>query len=80
MVGLPAALLRLASDDHLVRQLRGGSDGAFEVLFDRHHKAMLAFCRQMLGSIAEAEDVVQETFLAAYRGILRSSQPIAVRP
>jgi RNA polymerase sigma factor (sigma-70 family) len=80
MVRLPMALLRLAPDDHLVGQLRAGSDGAFEVLFDRHHKPLLAFCRQMLGSTAEAEDVVQETFLAAYRGIVRSSEPIAARP
>jgi RNA polymerase sigma factor (sigma-70 family) len=80
MVRLPVALLRLAPDDHLVGQLRAGSDGAFEILFDRHHKPLLAFCRQMLGSTAEAEDVVQETFLAAYRGIVRSSQPIAARP
>jgi RNA polymerase sigma factor (sigma-70 family) len=80
MVLLPATLLRLASDDCLVGQLRAGSDDAFEVLFDRHHKPLLAFCRHMLGSTAEAEDVVQDTFLAAHRGIVRSSQPIAVRP
>jgi RNA polymerase sigma factor (sigma-70 family) len=80
MVALPAALLRLASDDCLVGQLRAGSEGAFEVLFDRHHKSLLAFCRHMLGSTAEAEDVAQDTFMAAYRGIVRSSRPIAVRP
>src|SRR4051812_13773203 len=80
MVPLPATLLRLASDDRLVGHLRAGSEGAFEVLFDRHHKPLLAFCRHLLSSTAEAEDVVQDTFLAAYRGIVRSSQPIAVQP
>jgi hypothetical protein len=79
LVPLPAAFLRLASDDHLVGQLRAGSDGAFEALFDRHHKPLLAFCRQMLGSTAEAEEVVQDTFLAGYRGCTRSLAVAAYR-
>ena len=74
------AFLRLASDDRLVELLRGGSDTAFEVLFDRYHRKLLAFCRQMVGSTEEAEDVVQHTFLAAYRELPASGRPIAVRP
>lgn len=34
---LPAALLRLASDTHLIEQMRAGSQRAFEVISDRHH-------------------------------------------
>src|SRR4051812_44167497 len=79
-VRLPKAVLRLASDETLVGQLRAGSDAAFEVLFDRHHGHLLAFCRHMLGSRAEAEDVVQDTFLSAYRDIAGSSKPIVLRP
>ncbi len=77
---LPVPLLRLASDDRLVESVRAGSERAFEALFDRHHRPVLAFCRRMLGSSADAEDVVQHTFLAAYCDLVRSDKPIALRP
>jgi RNA polymerase sigma factor (sigma-70 family) len=75
-----ARLLRLASDDRLVTLLRQGSDPAFEVLFARHHRPLLAFCRHMLGSAEDAEDAVQHTFLAAYRDLLASEREIRLRP
>jgi RNA polymerase sigma factor (sigma-70 family) len=77
---MPAALLRLASDQRLVEQVRAGSERAFEALFDRHHRPVLAFCRHMLGSQEEAEDVVQLTFLAAYRDLAGTEPPAALRP
>ena len=49
-----AATLRLASDAHLVEQVQAGSERAFEALFDRYHRALLRFCRRMLGSLPEA--------------------------
>jgi len=72
--------LRLVPDQHLVEQVRAGSDRAFEALFDRHHRPVLAFCRQMLGSPEEAEDAVQLTFITAYRDLLASERPILLRP
>jgi RNA polymerase sigma factor (sigma-70 family) len=77
---VPARLLRLASDERLVDALRGGSEPAFEVMYTRHHRGVLSFCRHMLGSVEEAEDAVQHTFLAAYRDLLRSDKPIQLRP
>jgi RNA polymerase sigma factor (sigma-70 family) len=77
---VPARLLRLASDERLVEALRGGSQAAFEVMYTRHHRGVLSFCRHMLGSVEEAEDAVQHTFLAAYRDLLRSDKPIRLRP
>ncbi len=71
---------RLASDDRLVEQLRGGSEAAFEAIFERHHRGVLAFCRHMLGSAEEAEDAVQQTFLAAYCDLVGSDKPIQLRP
>jgi RNA polymerase sigma factor (sigma-70 family) len=79
-VRLPAGLLRLASDERLVEAVRSGSERAFEAVFDRHHRSLLSFCRRMLGSAEDAEDVVQHTFMAAYNGLLGSDRPIAVRP
>ena len=76
---LPQPLLALSSDERLVRELRAGSERAFEVLFDRYSRPLVAFCRQLVGP-AEAEDAVQHTFLAAYRGLVTSQKSIVVRP
>jgi RNA polymerase sigma factor (sigma-70 family) len=54
-------------------------DAAFEALYDRHHRNLLAFCRHMLGSREEAEDALQHTFLAAYRS-LPDGDDVRVKP
>jgi RNA polymerase sigma factor (sigma-70 family) len=74
------AVLRLASDQRLAEQVHAGSERAFEALFDRHHEPVLIFCGHMLGSREDAEDVVQLTFLAAYRELVRTEPPVALRP
>jgi len=53
--------------ERLVEQLREGNEIAFEVLFDRHRGALLSFCRHLLGTLEEAEDAVQQTFLSPHR-------------
>jgi RNA polymerase sigma factor (sigma-70 family) len=78
--GVPARLLRLASDERLVEGVRSGSEAAFEVLFDRYHRGVLGFCRHMLGSVEEAEDAVQHTFLSAYRELAGSRKQVVLRP
>jgi RNA polymerase sigma factor (sigma-70 family) len=72
-------VLRLASDDRLVALIRNGNRGAFEAAYDRHHRALLSFCRQMLGSREDAEDAVQHTFLAAHAAIERTSERTNLR-
>jgi RNA polymerase sigma factor (sigma-70 family) len=78
--GVPARLLRLASDERLVDHVRAGSEAAFEALFDRHHRGVLGFCRHMLGSVEEAEDAVQHTFLSAYRELVGTDKHVQLRP
>jgi RNA polymerase sigma factor (sigma-70 family) len=74
-------LLALAPDGRLVEQVRRGNEVAFEVVFERHGPAILAFCRHMLGSREEAEDAVQHTFAAAYRDLQRAGErEIALKP
>jgi RNA polymerase sigma-70 factor (ECF subfamily) len=44
-----------------------GDEPAFAALVERHRRALHVHCYRMLGSFEEAEDVVQETFLRAWR-------------
>jgi RNA polymerase sigma factor (sigma-70 family) len=73
-------LLRLQSDEKLVALIRDGHDRAFEVLFDRYGARLLAFCRHLLGSIQDAEDVLQEVFVAAHAAMLADEREIKARP
>ena len=72
-------LLGTLSDDRLVEHVRRGNDAAFEVLYDRHSRAILSFCRHMLGTQEEAEDAVQHTFVAGYSDLLASDRPIKLK-
>ena len=73
-------LLKLASDDRLVGRVRTGGEQAFAVLYERHHRGILSFCRHMLGSREEAEDAVQQTFANAYRALVTSDSEINLKP
>src|ERR1700726_1768373 len=73
-------LLRLQSDERLITMVRRGSPGAFEVLVSRYQGRLLAFCRHLLGSREDAEDVLQEVLTAAFNAILADERPINVRP
>ncbi len=72
-------MLRMASDARLVAWVREGRAAAFEALYDRHHRPILSFCHHMLGSLEEAEDAMQHTFLAAYNGLAGSEKPMHLR-
>ena len=73
-------LLRLQSDEKLVALIRRGHHGAFDALFQRYQSRLLAFCRHMLGSTEDAEDVLQEVFTAAFNAICADDRPINARP
>ncbi|HYI99380.1 MAG TPA: RNA polymerase sigma factor [Thermoleophilaceae bacterium] len=73
-------LLRLQSDERLIAMTRRGNQAAFEMLVQRYQARLLAFCRHMLGSKEDAEDVLQEVFAAAYNAMLADTRPINTRP
>src|SRR5690349_12060592 len=73
-------LLRLQSDERLVALIRRGNHGAFEALVSRYQSRLHAFCRHMLGSREDAEDVLQEVFAAAFNAMLADERDINVRP
>ncbi|HEV2813068.1 MAG TPA: sigma-70 family RNA polymerase sigma factor, partial [Solirubrobacteraceae bacterium] len=76
----PTPLLRLQSDERLIALVRRGNHAAFEALVARYQARLLAFCRHMLGSREDAEDVLQEVFAASFNAMLADSRPINVRP
>ena len=76
----PSALLRLQSDERLVALTRRGQHAAFEVLCARYQTRLLSFCRHMLASREDAEDVLQEVFAAAFNAVLADERDINVRP
>jgi RNA polymerase sigma factor (sigma-70 family) len=73
-------LLRLQGDEKLVTLTRRGQQAAFEALVQRYESRLLSFCRHMLGSREDAEDVLQEVFAAAYNAMLGDDRAINVRP
>jgi RNA polymerase sigma factor (sigma-70 family) len=73
-------LLRLQSDERLIALVRRGNHHAFEALVGRYQSRLLAFCRHMLASREDAEDVLQEVFAAAFNAILADQREINVRP
>jgi RNA polymerase sigma-70 factor (ECF subfamily) len=54
-----------------VTAARAGDRDAFGALFDRYRRELQVHCYRMLGSFHEAEDLLQETFERAWRGIGR---------
>jgi RNA polymerase sigma-70 factor (TIGR02960 family) len=53
----------------LLSRARAGDEEAFRQLAELHLRELQVHCYRMLGSLADAEDAVQETMLAAWRGL-----------
>jgi RNA polymerase sigma factor (sigma-70 family) len=79
-LGGRSPLLRLQSDEKLVAMIRRGNNSAFDALVQRYQPRLLAFCRHMLSSQEDAEDVLQEVFAASYNALLADERPINARP
>lgn len=55
------------TDEELLKRAAAGDREAFDGIVTRHQAAVFRFARAATGGPAEAEDVLQETFLAAWR-------------
>ena len=64
---LPPALTRLADEDLLTLVERWDPD-AFEVIYERHSRVAYSLAFRLLGDRQLAEDLVQDAFLAVWRG------------
>lgn len=58
---------RLADEDLLTLVERGDAE-AFEVIYDRHSRVAFSLAFRLLGDRQAAEDLVQDSFLAVWRG------------
>lgn len=58
-------------DCDAVVRVRSGDSDAFRVLVERHSRNVFRLAFRMTGNQQDAEDVVQETFLRAYKQIAR---------
>src|SRR5579862_1634858 len=59
------------SDHVAVARVRAGDEDAYRVLVDRHSRSVFRLAYRMTGNEQDSEDVVQETFLRAYKQLHR---------
>jgi RNA polymerase sigma-70 factor, ECF subfamily len=68
----------VARDDVLMRA-RSGDEIAFRELVEPYRSELQFHCYRILGSVQDAEDLLQETLLAAWRGLDRFEGRASVR-
>ena len=67
----PAVNTTTSYDTLLIERLQAGDEIAFANLLERLYPSMLCFARSILANHETAEDVVQDAWLAALRGLER---------
>jgi len=66
-------------EQELLEAARDGDEGAYGRLVESHRAELHAHCYRMLGSVHDAEDALQDTFLRAWRGLARFEGRSSVR-
>jgi RNA polymerase sigma-70 factor (ECF subfamily) len=67
------------SEAQLLSRARAGEEAAFAVLTESFRAQLQLHCYRIVGSVQDAEDLVQETLLAAWRGLERFEARASVR-
>ncbi|HZD68033.1 MAG TPA: RNA polymerase subunit sigma-70 [Actinomycetes bacterium] len=62
-----------------LQRARDGDEQAFRELTDPYRRELQVHCYRMLGSLTDAEDMLQETLLAAWRGLADFQERASVR-
>jgi RNA polymerase sigma-70 factor (ECF subfamily) len=63
----------------LLSRARAGDENAFAELVDPYRRELQLHCYRILGSVQDAEDLLQETLLAAWRGLERFEERASLR-
>jgi RNA polymerase sigma-70 factor (ECF subfamily) len=58
-----------ADDIKLMRRAENGDSAAFHALVDHHAQRLFRLAVSLIGNATDAEDVLQETFVGAFRGL-----------
>lgn len=61
--------LTVSQRDELVESCKNGDTSGFKALYQRYSKAMFNTCLRIVNDIAEAEDVLQESFIEAFKNL-----------
>lgn len=56
----------MEQDKEVIEQFRSGNTEAFESIFHAYYKALVAYARTLLKDADDAEDIVQQVFIAAW--------------
>ncbi|MFN7139816.1 MAG: RNA polymerase sigma factor [Limisphaerales bacterium] len=64
-------MVELHEDTDLIRASQQGDHDAFELLVQRYQKMIHSLCYRMTGSMDDAADLAQETFVAAYQNLTK---------
>ncbi len=67
LAGRGAQANQPAADQHLVERMASGDGTALRTLYDQHGRGMFSLAMRMLRSQEDAEDLVQEVFVQAWR-------------
>ena len=63
----------------LIALAKAGDQGAFRELVEPYRAELHVHCYRILGSVQDAEDALQETLLAAWRGLAGFEERASVR-
>ena len=80
IVGAVATSTRAEHTRRLVDAARRGDEAAFTLLVESHRTELHHHCYRMLGSVHDADDVMQESLLRAWRSIGHTDGELRVRP
>jgi RNA polymerase sigma factor (sigma-70 family) len=76
---LAVGLARMG-DDRLAQLVRDGRERAFAALYERYRQPLYRYCRSLVRSDVDAQDVLQSTFVAAFAALREGRRNAPLRP
>jgi RNA polymerase sigma factor (sigma-70 family) len=74
---IPGALL---TDERLARLVAGGSERAFQTIYERYHQQLYRYCHSLLRNGDDAYDALQSTLVSALAALQRGQRDAPLRP